>query len=58
MLNWLGENLATIVICAALAAAVFFIVRHMIRSRRAGKSSCGCDCAGCPMCGGCGTQKK
>ncbi len=54
LLLWLKENLATILVCLLLALIVFFIVRGMIRDRRAGKSSCGGNCAGCGICGKCG----
>ena len=59
MFAWLAENYVNILLIAAVAAAVFFILRGMIRSRRAGKASggscpsCGCACAGCPMAGAC-----
>jgi hypothetical protein len=53
MLEWLKENLLTIAILLVLAAAVFAIVFTMIRSKRKGRSSCGCNCAHCPMSGKC-----
>ena len=33
---------------------VVWIVRGMIRNRKAGKSSCGCDCGSC----GCGCTQR
>ena len=53
MLIWLTAHIADIVIIAVLAAAVFFVVRGMIRDRKAGKPSCGGSCAGCGACAGC-----
>ena len=53
MLIWLAAHIADIVICAVIIAAVFFVVRGMIRDKKAGKSSCGGSCAGCGACAGC-----
>ena len=49
MLNWIAENLATILICAILILIVFLIIRYLLRQKKAGKSSCGCGCANCAM---------
>jgi len=57
MSEWIKENLLTIVILIALAAAVSAIVISLIRDRRKGRSSCGSGCAHCPMAGKC-HQKK
>ena len=54
MLQWLGENIATIVICLVLIGVVAAIIVSMVRKKRKGKSlSCGCGCANCPMSGKC-----
>ena len=53
MLTGITSHLADIVIIAAIALVVFFIVRGMIRDKKAGKSSCGGSCAGCGACAGC-----
>lgn len=53
MLNWIAENLATILICAILILIVFLIIRYLLRQKKAGKSSCGCGCASCAMHGQC-----
>ena len=47
MFTWLSANLVNLVIVAVLALIVGFAIRSMIRDRKAGKSSCGCDCASC-----------
>ena len=39
-----------IVIIAVLTAAVGLIVRSMVKDKKAGKSSCGCDCGNCGLC--------
>lgn len=51
-MDWLLNNLATIIISVILALVVFLIIFKMIRDRKKGKSSCGCDCSCCSM-GGC-----
>ncbi len=53
MLAWLCENMATVIIAAALIAAVAGILVKMIRDKRQGKSSCGCGCSSCAMKGSC-----
>ena len=55
---WLYANLATILICAALIAVVTLIILGMIRDKKKGKSSCGCNCAGCAMSGSCHSQQN
>ena len=52
MSAWLSENLVNIVIIAVLVLVVFLLIRGMIRDRKAGKSSCGGNCASCGMCAG------
>ena len=37
----------------ALALPLALLIRGMVRDRRAGKSACGGNCAGCGACGGC-----
>lgn len=59
MFAWLSANLATILICAVLLLVVGLIIRSMVRSRKEGKSTCGCDgCGSCPMSGSCHPQEK
>ncbi len=58
MLAWLSENFATIMICAVLIAVVAAILVSMVKSRKKGKSSCGCGCADCPMGAACHFNKK
>ncbi|MDD6642832.1 MAG: FeoB-associated Cys-rich membrane protein [Firmicutes bacterium] len=57
MFAWISENIATILICAALIAIVAAIICGMVRSRKKGKSSCGCGCTDCPMSGACHSEK-
>lgn len=53
MLAWLSENLWTIVLSALMLVVVISISHSLIRQKRAGKSSCGCNCAHCAMHGQC-----
>ena len=53
MFIWLASHIADIVIIAVILTAVFFVIRGMIRDKKAGKSSCGGSCAGCGACAGC-----
>ena len=57
MLQWIGANLGTILICLALLAIVTFIIVHLVRQKKQGKSSCGCNCAHCAMHGSCHSTK-
>ena len=41
--------MATIIISLVLVAAVAGIIVKMVKDKKAGKSSCGCGCANCPM---------
>ncbi len=56
MMAWLTDNLGTIVVSLILTAIVAAIVVSMIRDKKKGKSSCGCDCAHCGCCGSCHKQ--
>ncbi|MBR4720652.1 MAG: FeoB-associated Cys-rich membrane protein [Clostridia bacterium] len=46
-------NMATVIISLLLAAIVAGIIIKMIKNKKAGKSSCGCGCSGCPMSSEC-----
>lgn len=55
MLDFLKENLSTIIIGLAILGAVVGIVVKMIKDKKNGKStcSCGCGCENCPSAGIC-----
>ncbi len=53
MLQWICENIGTIVVGLVLLAVVILIVRIMMRDKKQGKSSCGGNCASCGACGCC-----
>lgn len=58
MLEWISQNIATIIICAALIGVVAAIIAGMVRNKLKGKSSCGCGCSDCPMSSSCHSGKK
>ncbi len=53
MSQWFAENGGTLIVTALLLVLVGGIALKMIRDKRKGKSSCGCDCGCCPMSGAC-----
>ena len=53
MFAWLSANLINIILVAVLVLIVGLLLRGMIRNKKAGKSSCGCNCASCGACAGC-----
>jgi len=53
MIAFLIENLATIIVGLVLAAVVALVIVKMRKDKRAGKSSCGCKCAGCSNSSAC-----
>ena len=53
MLAWLSANLVNIILIAVIALIVGLLIRGMVCSKKAGKSSCGGNCASCGACGGC-----
>ena len=58
MLAWLSANLINMVLIAVIVLVVGFLIRGMIRDKKAGKSSCGGNCASCGACGGCSACGK
>ena len=53
MLAWITENIGTILISAVLLLVVVLIIRKLVKDKKKGKSSCGCNCAHCAMSGSC-----
>lgn len=47
MLAWITENIGTILISAVLLLVVVLIIRKLVKDKKKGKSSCGCNCAHC-----------
>lgn len=57
MISWISQNIANIVICFVLIFVVAFAVASLVRNKRKGRSSCGCNCSGCSMSGACHSKK-
>lgn len=57
MFDWIAQNLGTLLISAVLIAIVTFIIISLIRQKKRGKSSCGCNCAHCALHGQCHKQQ-
>lgn len=53
MLAWITANLATILACFVLLVSVALVITYLIRNKRRGRTSCGCNCAGCALRGSC-----
>ena len=54
MLAWISANLINIVLAAVIVLIVSLLIFVMVRDKRAGKSSCGGNCASCGgSCAGC-----
>lgn len=57
MLEFFARNWATLLVGGAVAALLILVSLKLIRDRRAGKSTCGCNCADCPSGGVCHPKK-
>ena len=58
MIHFILENLGTIIIAAVLLGVITLIVVSLIRKKKQGKSSCGCNCGHCAMSGSCHPKKE
>lgn len=58
MLQFLSENIATIIVGAIVLALVAIVVWKMASDKKKGKSSCGAGCVQCPNAAYCHPQKK
>ncbi|MBS6444611.1 MAG: FeoB-associated Cys-rich membrane protein [Ruminococcus sp.] len=58
MLEFLSNNLSTIVVGAILLGIVILVIKSMRNDKKAGKNSCGCGCSGCPNASICHGTKK
>ena len=58
MLAWLSANLINIVLIMVIAAVTALLIRGMVRDRKAGKASCGGNCASCGACSACSRCHK
>lgn len=53
MIEFIVNNLGTIIVAMIIAVIVAIVISLMVRNRKAGKSSCGCGCGDCPLNGKC-----
>lgn len=53
MISWITGNIATILICLALAAILAAVTASIAIDKKKGRSTCGCNCAHCAMAGSC-----
>lgn len=51
--NFISQNIGTIVVLAIVAAIVALLILKLVKDKKAGKSSCSCGCSSCPMRDGC-----
>ncbi|MBP5357911.1 MAG: FeoB-associated Cys-rich membrane protein [Treponema sp.] len=58
MMMWITANLGTILISLFLVLLVSAIIRSMIKDKKQGKSSCGCNCSHCKMCSACRNRQE
>lgn len=58
MIEFLSENLGSIIVGAVLLAIVGAVVAIMVLAKKKGRSTCGGGCAGCPMAGSCHQKPK
>jgi hypothetical protein len=56
MIQAITENAGTIIVSLLLITMITAIITHLLRNKKQGKSSCGCNCGSCPMSGSCHKQ--
>ena len=56
MIQWLENNIGTLLVGLALLLVVCLIIRGLWNERKQGKSSCGGQCGSCPMHQACHKQ--
>jgi len=57
MLDFLRENIVTIITLVILAAIVTAVIVKIIKDKKKGIGSCGHKCCDCPMSGQCHPQQ-
>ncbi|AGC68730.1 hypothetical protein Cst_c17500 [Thermoclostridium stercorarium subsp. stercorarium DSM 8532] len=48
-MNWIADNLGTILVGAVLLAIVISICVHLIKKKKKTGSTCGCGCSECSI---------
>ncbi len=57
-MDFITQNLGTIIVLAVLLAVLALIVKKMVKNKREGKTSCGCGCEGCALKDKCHTKNQ
>ncbi len=58
MFQWIADNIWALFVILVLAGIIAAAVYTVVRDKRKGKSSCGCNCAHCAMAGSCHNAAK
>ncbi len=58
MLAWLSEYLGTVIAALLLLAVIAAVTVSLVRAKKAGRSTCGANCAHCAMAGSCHNAAK
>ena len=58
MAEWFMQNLGTVLVAVILIILVALVIRSLVKDKKAGKSTCGSNCAHCAMAGKCHQVKK
>ena len=53
MFQWIADNIWALFVILVLAGIIAAAVYTVVRDKRKGKASCGCNCAHCAMAGSC-----
>lgn len=48
MLNFITQNIGTVIVFSVLAFVLGAVIYNMYRDKKKGKNSCGCNCGCCP----------
>ncbi len=57
MIIWITNNIGTITAAAGILAIAVTAFVIILKDKKKGKSSCGCNCAHCAMAGSCHKTK-
>ena len=58
MIEWRAAHWVNIIILAVVGGLIVLAVIVLVKDKKAGKSSCGCNCANCAMAGKCHSAAK
>ena len=58
MFQWIADNIWALFVILVLAGIIAAAVYTVVRDKRKGKASCGCNCAHCAMAGSCHNAEK